>query len=230
MRLNRVLTINQIKRQLIDEKVVLDLFAPGRASYTVVTNEAEPVKRFQLVTFDVGYSNQSLHRWFIGFVDKVVPVGDKRVKVFCRELSAALAKPLPLNLRHVSARDVVTEINRVTGLNFAMPSTSYSDTKVANFYNVGTGYAAMEAIGRVFNIDDYIWQQQAGVIYVGSWADSRWAKKKDLLLPAGLFDGQLANNSAKIAAMPQLRPGLRIRGNRITTIEFEKNHMTVAWA
>jgi len=229
MRLNRVLTIDQTPRQLIDERVVLDLYAPGRANYTVVVDSDHPLKPFQFVTFDLGYSNQDLHRWFRGYVEKVVPVGDRRAKVFCRELSAVLAKPLPLNLRHVSAREVVTEINRLTGLNFATPETDYSTTKVANFYNIGTGYAAMNEIGRVFNIVDYIWQQQAGIVYVGSWADSRWANKKDLLLPQGLFDKQSENKSAKVLAMPALRPGVRLRGNRITTIEFKENHMTVAW-
>ena len=100
---------------------------------------------------------------------------------------------------------------------------------MANFFNVGSGYQAMTAIGRLFAIPDYIWQQQSGVVYVGSWADSRWAGINNMALPANLFDGQSAQNSAKVAAIPQLRPGLRINGKRLTSVEFEKNHMVIAW-
>ena len=229
MRLNRVLTINQVKRQLIDERVLLNLSSPGTAQFTVVVDD-NVITENQLVTFDFGYNSQdSLQRWFIGITDKVVPMADKRLKIFCRELSSALSFPLPLNLRHVTLRDVTAEINRLTGLNFATPDVEYSRTKVANFYNLGSGYLAMVAIGKVFNIPDYIWQQQSGVVYVGSWADSRWAGFKNMQLPVKLFDGHNANESAKVAAIPQLRPGIRINGNRLTTIEFQQNHMTLGW-
>jgi len=229
MKLNRTLTINRVQRQLIDERVALDLHSPGRAQFTVLVDDVV-VKKNQLVTFDFGYTTQaSTQRWFIGLTEKIVPVGEKRLKVFCRELSSALSNPLPLNLRHVSARDVVKEINRITGLNFSIPDKPYSTKKVANFYNVGSGYQALESMGRVFKIPDYIWQQQSGVIYVGSWADSRWAEIKNMMIPKQLFDGHSANESALIAAIPFLRPGMRVRGNRLTSIEFQKNHMTVSW-
>jgi len=229
MKLNRVLTLNRVQRQLIDERIALELHSPGRAQFTVLADD-NVVTNNQLVTFDFGYSTQEkTHRWFIGLTEKVVPVGDKQLKVFCRELSSVLSNPLPLNLRHVSARDVVEEINRITGLNFSIPDKPYAHKKVANFYNVGSGYQALESMGRVFKIPDYIWQQQSGVIYVGSWADSRWASIKNMMLPEKLFDGHSVNESASIAAIPFLRPGMRVRGNRLTSIEFQKNHMTVSW-
>lgn len=208
--------------------MVLDLFSPGRAEFNVVAGEA--IVANQLVTFDIGYSHQSaMQRWFIGVTEKVVPVGNKQVKVFCRELSSALSHPLPLNLRHVSLRDVLAEINTITGLNFATPDKDYSTTKVANFFNIGSGYQAMALLGRVFKIPDFIWQQQAGVVYVGSWADSRWATIKNMAIPANLFAGHSANERAEIAAIPLLRPGIRVSGNRITSIEFTQNKMTLSW-
>lgn len=229
MRLNRVLTINQLSRQVVDDRVMLELSTPGRAEFTIVA-DATPVKPNQLVTFDFGYSSQAaLERWFIGITETVVPMGDRRVKVFCRELSSALSNPLPLDLRHVSLRDVLAEINSITGLNFATPDAAYATRKVANFFNVGSGYQAMAAMGRLFNIPDYIWQQQSGVVYVGSWSDSRWAGINNMALPAKLFDGQSAQNSATVAAIPALRPGLRINGNRITSVQFAKNTMVMAW-
>ena len=129
----------------------------------------------------------------------------------------------------MSSREVVTEINRLTELNFSTPEKNYSTTKVANFYNIGSGYQALELMGRVFKMPDYIWQQQSGVIYGGSWADSKWAEIKDMMIPEKLFDKHSANESAKVAAIPFLRPGMRVRGNRLTSIEFQKNHMTVSW-
>lgn len=228
MRLNRVLTINQVKRQLIDERVLLRLTAPGTAQFTVVVDDAISIN--QLVSFDLGYSQQaSLQRWFIGVTDKVVAVGNKRIKVFCRELSSILSHPLPLNLRHVDLRDVVAEINNITGINFATPDAPYTTTKVANFYNLGSGYLAMAAMARVFNINDYIWQQQSGIVYVGSWAHSRWADFENIEIPVNMLDGHNANQSARIAAIPQLRPGMGINGNRLTSVEFAQNHMTLGW-
>ena len=229
MKLERVLIIDKNKKQLIDERVVLDLYSPGRAQFTTVVDDNEVLSN-QLMSFSLGYSREeSLQRWFIGLTEKVVPAGNNKLKVFCRELSSVLSHPLPLNLRHVSLVDVVTEINRLTGLNFATPENKYAKTKAANFYNIGSGYQALNAIGSVFNIPDYIWQQQSGVIYVGSWQDSKWADIDNLVLPDNLFDEQSFNESARVIAIPQLRPGMQIRGNRLTSIEFQKNHMTVSW-
>jgi hypothetical protein len=229
MRLNRVLTINNIKRDLVDERSVLDLAAPGRAEFTIVGDD-NTILQNQLVTFDLGYSSQdTLQRWFIGITEQIVQTADKRVKIFCRELSSVLSHTLPLNLRHVSLRDVLKAINTMTGLNFSTPDQDYTTRKVANFYNLGTGYQAMAALENVFNIPDFIWQQQSGVIYVGSWADSRWANVKNMLLPENLFVEHSAQNSAKVAAFPSYRPGIRINGKRINIIEFSGNHMVLKW-
>lgn len=229
MRLNRVLTINNIKRDLVDERIALDLSAPGRAEFTIVGDD-NAISQNQLVTFDLGYSSQdALQRWFIGITEQIVQTGDKRVKIFCRELSSVLAHTLPLSLRHVSLRDVLKAINDITGVNFSTPDKDYASRKVANFYNLGTGYQAMAALDKVFNIPDFIWQQQSGVIYVGSWADSRWASVKNMLLPENLFIEHSAQNSAKVAAFPSYRPGIRINGKRINIIEFAGNHMVLKW-
>ena len=230
MKLNRVLAINNIQRQLVDERIVLDLLSPGRAQFTVVLDD-KPIVKNHLVSFDFGYTSQDkMQRWFIGIVDKVVTMGNNRVKVVCREISSLLSNPLPLSLRHVCAGDVVAEINNITGINFAVPDQPYTKQKVANFYNGGSGYLAMTAIGRVFDIPDYIWQQQSGIVYVGSWADSRWAGIKNMMLPESLFDSHSPNESATIAAIPALRPGIRVNGKRLTSIEFQGNKMVVSWS
>lgn len=229
MKLNKELTISNTKRDLVDERIALDLYAPGRAEFTII-DDGNTIVQNQLVTFDFGYSSQNaLQRWFIGVTDKVVQTGDKRVKVFCRELSSILSHTLPLNLRHVTLREALKAIHDITGLDFSTPDKDYATRKVANFYNLGTGYQAMAALEQVFNIPDFIWQQQSGVIYVGSWADSRWANIKNMQFPENLFTDHSAQNSSKVAAMPTLRPGIRISGKRINIIEFSGNHMELKW-
>lgn len=230
MRLIKQVSVNGVAQQLVDDQVRLDLATPGRAMLTLVANDA--IKAGKLVSYEVGYSQQaSLQRWFLGAVERVVPMGDKRVKCFCRELSAALINDISIQLRHVTLREVLTHINQVTGLNFSTPDVAYANTKVPNFYNVTTGYNAMNTLGRVFNIPDFIWQQQGnGVIYVGSWADSRWATIKNMVLPQKLFDQQQASQSARVAVLPQLRPGMSVNGNRLSEITLKGNHMELVWS
>lgn len=228
MRLVRQLQVAGNSHHIIDERVKLDLTAPGRAIFTVIT--PEKLRAGQLVVFEMGYAGRELQRWFIGYTMKVVPQGKDRAKLFCRELDAALKSKLPLYLRHVTLRDVLTTINAEAGLNFATPDAPYAKRQVANFYNLGTGYQTMNMLGRVFKIPDYIWQQQGnGVIYAGSWADSRWGQVKNIVLPDEMFDEVQANNQARLPAMPQLRPGMRLNGNRLTEITFQGNHMELIW-
>ncbi len=236
MKLNRVLSINGKPKQLVDDRVVLGLASPGAAQFTLVKTKddaqlTDVVKKGDLVTFDLGWAKQAaLQRLFIGWVTKVNPMDNKRVKILCTELSGALRFNVPLDLRHVTLRDVLLQINKLTGLNFATPDADYATRQAANFFNTGSGYQALESIGRVFEIDDYMWQQQGGIIYVGSWADSRWAAVDDMILPEKLFEGHSANEVSKLAAIPALRPGVRINSRLVNRLDFSENKMTLSWA
>lgn len=229
MRLNKSIMVDSVRRQLVDERIVLDLHAPGRAQFTVMADDS-PINVNALVVFDAGYAHQdSLSRFFIGLVDKAVEL-DSRRRLFCRELSATLSLPLPLSLRHVSMKQVLTEITDLTGLQFSSPDVDYATRKAANFVNLGSGYLAIDRLAQVFEIDDFIWQQQgSAVIFAGSWQDSRWALMDDIEIPREFYDQASANESARIAAMPQLRPGMRVNGNRLQSIEFQGSHMVLAW-
>lgn len=235
MKLNRVLSINGTAKQLVEERAVLNLRAPGMGQFTLVKTPADEtladvVAVGDLVTLDIGYAKEAaLQRFFIGWVVKVTPVDNKRVKILCNELAGALRFNAPLALRHVTLVDVLAAMNKLTGLNFATPDEEYSKRPVANFFNTGSGYQVMQAIGRVFEIDDYMWQQQGGIIYVGSWADSRWAAVDDLLLPDKLFEGH-SDEVSTMAAIPALRPGVRINGRLVNRLDFSKNKMTINWA
>lgn len=230
MQLNKILAVNGVVRDLTAERVVLDLYAPGRAQFDFLPGEAEVLPN-QVVFFDLGYSHMdTVQRYFVGFVETVVNVDLNRTKIFCREFSAALVSPLPLALRHASLRDVLTAVHEKTGVNFSVPSVNYADAKIAYFYNAGSGYGAMDNLARVFGIDDFIWQQQgAGVIYAGSWQDSRWAGLPDIELPADIFDRHSVQDSARLFAIPKIRPGMVVMGRRVTKVEFSGNHTVLSW-
>ena len=230
MKFNRQLLIANQSKHIVSERIMLHSSMPGQAWFTVAKDDQALATR-QIVQFDFGYSHQNaLRRWFIGYIEKMVPEPDQRIRLVCRELSTVLATPLSLNLRHVSMRDVLKEISRITALSFSIPEADYADRQVANFYNIGTGYQAMDLIGRVFNVPDYIWQQQGnGVVFAGSWAQSRWSELGDVVVQDSLFDRHSANESARIAAIPQLRPGVILNGHRLSRIEFQGNHMVVSW-
>jgi len=228
MKLNRKIYIADQKPQVISERIVLQINSPGRAKFIIHHKKAPQVN--QAVAFDINY-NQQAHsqRFFLGYVEKVIPQASNTYQLFCRELSATLNNPIPLNLRHCNLKTVLNALHDKTGLNFSIPEQNYSTTLIANFFNLGNGYQVMQQLGTVFKIPDFIWQQQGnGIIYVGSWQQSRWSDKK-IVLPANIFDQQSSQNSAKIQAIPALRPGVELNGKRVNQIEFSENSMVINW-
>src|SRR5207253_7801236 len=100
MKLHKVLSLNGARVPLVKEDVRLDATSPGRATFTI--QSPAPLKG--LVTLDIGYNEGTLQRHFIGYVERCTPANAVEQVLFCRELAAILAKPLPLNLRHVDLR------------------------------------------------------------------------------------------------------------------------------
>lgn len=227
MKLHKVLTIGGVTHALVKDDVRLELAGPGRATFTI--QAAAPVKG--LVTLDVGYNESLLQRHFIGYVETSTAANSTEQVLFCRELAAILAKPLPMNLRHVDLRAVLAEISTKTGLRFRVPDQAYARVKVPYFYSLAAGYQAMQSMAGVFGISDFIWQQQGdGEVFVGSWADSFFGSRSALQLPAELFDGYQGNQSAMIAALPGLRPGASFnQGERITSVTLAGSQMAIKW-
>lgn len=227
MKLHKVLTIGGVVYPLVADDVRLELRSPGRATLTI--QAAVPVKG--LVTLDVGYNDSPLQRHFIGYVERCTPSNTIEQVLFCRELAAILANPLPLNLRHADLSTVLGAINVRTGLSFRVPDKGYAKTKAPFFYSLAAGYQAMDSLARVFGISDFIWQQQGdGEVFVGSWADSFFGTRSPLQLPIELFNGYQNNQSAMIAALPGLRPGASINnGERITQVTLTGNQMAIRW-
>lgn len=227
MKLHKVLTVAGTHYPLVKEDVRLDLRSPGRASFTI--QAPTPVRG--LVVLDLGYNERALQRHFIGHVERCTAANSAQQVLFCRELTSVLALPLPMNLRHVDLRQVLAEIGARTGLRFRVPDQPYARERAPFFYSLASGFQAMDSLARVFNITDFIWQQQGdGEVYVGSWADSFWGERAPLQLPLELFDSYLGNQSATVAALPGLRPGACInQGERVTSVMFAGNQMALRW-
>lgn len=229
MKLGRVLTIGDKTYPLIEERVLLALNAAGRAQFMIDAG-GDTIAPYTPIALDIGYTQHAtMSRLFLGYIEQVVKVDTRRVRLFCRELSAVLQASLPLNLRHPTLKDVLTAVHARMALNFSIPEQKYSTTKVPHFSNLGNGYQAIDTLGRVFSIDDFIWQQQGGgVVYAGSWADSRW-NGREVAFPETMFKAHLSSQSAEIAAVPELRPGAVINGKRLTKVEFAANSMMLTW-
>ncbi|WP_339531540.1 hypothetical protein [Pseudomonas mucidolens] len=227
MKLHKVLAINGVPYVLVKNEVRLDTKSPGRATFTIQA----PAQVKGLVTLDIGYNDSTLQRHFIGYVERSTTASTSQQVLFCRELAAILANPLPLNLRHVDLRAVLVEISKHTGLRFRVPEQPYAGVKAPFFYSLAAGYQAMDSLARVFNIPDFIWQQQGdGEVFVGCWADSFFGVRSPLQLPVELFDDYQGNQSAMIAALPGLRPGATINhGERITSVALVDNQMAIRW-
>ncbi|WP_018929238.1 hypothetical protein [Pseudomonas umsongensis] len=227
MKLHKVLTINGTVYPLVSDDVRLDLKSPGRSTFTIKASAA--VKG--LVMLDVGYNDRPLQRHFIGYVERSTFASSIEQVVYCRELAAILANPLPLNLRHVDLQAVLAEVSSKTGLRFRVPDKPYAKIKTPYFYSLAAGYQAMDSLASVFGIPDFIWQQQGdGEVFVGSWADSFFGVREPLQLPIELFDGYQSNQSAMVAALPGLRPGASInQGDRVTSVTLAGNQMAIRW-
>ena len=227
MKLHKVLTIGGMVVALVNDDVRLDLKSPGRATFTIQAG----TQVSGLVTLDIGYNESALQRHFIGYVERCTAANGVEQIVFCREVASVLAKSMPMNLRHVDLRAVLADISSKTGLRFRVPDQPYTKVKAPYFFSLAAGYQAMDSMGTVFGIPDFIWQQQGdGEVFVGSWADSFFGVRPALQLPVSLFDGYQGNQSAMVAALPGLRPGASInQGERITSVTLAGTQMAIRW-
>lgn len=224
MRLHKRLTIGTQTREIADHRLVLELSSAGRGIFNIKGD----AKRGQIVAFDIGYNNK-LQRYFSGYITKVTPSEKGMNRIVVRELSSILAEHLPINIRHATCRQVITQLATDCGLSFVLPNNSgYLDTQVANFTSQGTGYQLLASLGSIFTIADCIWYQQPdGQIYVGSYQDSRWPSSP-IDIDQGLSSNQFGN-SWQLMAMPSMRPGALVNGHRIKQVELENDAMTLTW-
>lgn len=224
MKLNKRITINGEERHLADDKWLQELSSAGRGFVTVQGS----VQPKTLVHFDMGYGT-TLHRWFTGIVTRAEPADNGHTRLLLKELSFVLGTRLTMSQQHATFRSVITELAEQTGLNFVLPTAGYVDTPIPNFTTAGTGAQLLQNAGRAFQIPEFCWYQQAdGNVYAGSYQHSRWPSRP-VTLEAELTSQQAGGNSLTLPAIPLMRPGALVNGQRITHLEFDGTNMTLRW-
>ncbi|MGL1932166.1 MAG: hypothetical protein OCC45_10445 [Desulfotalea sp.] len=218
MKINKNITVNDQSLPLVKDHTAIDISTPGRADFTVQAKSALS----GVVDFMVGTT--SMVNFFTGYIEKSITVDAKQQRIFCRELTAVLWNKIPVSARRVSLADVLSIYSRKTGLQFRSEG---GETPVPVFQTMGNGIHGLDSLGRVFGIDEYIWQQQEdGVVYVGSWQDSKWPDC-NVPVPEELFTDVQLDGTKTIAVVPGLRPGMKINDNFITAIQLIGHEMVV---
>lgn len=227
MNIRKTLTIGDQQYKLVSEDIRLELCGTGRAVFQLQAKEAVS----GLVQFYVGYSSQDKDRlYFTGYVESCHKVDNSQQRIFCRELGGVLDKHWPVSLRHPTLKDVLEHYTERTGLVFIVPERDYSTTRIPFFQTLGDGFHGMAMLGDVFRIPDYVWNPQPdGQIFVGSWADSRWASR-ELKIPEKWFQRVLTDGSKESPIIPPARPGAVLTGKRIKTLQLKGSKMVYTCA
>jgi hypothetical protein len=227
MKLHKQLTLNGEPLLLVSDDVRLFLFSPGCAAFNV--NQGAAITG-GIVQFSMGYDLAKLDIMFTGVIENSFAIDKKQQTLFCRELTKTINRILPLALRNCTLKNVLTEISKETALKFSIPDKTYANTAAPVFYSVGTGYHAMDALARIFQIPKMLWQQQGdGKIFVGSWDDSFFVGKP-VPVPVDMRSKSGLANSATLASIPKFRPGVLLStGEIITSVHFSDVHMHIQW-
>ena len=209
---------------LITDDVKLALFSTGRATFTFVTSK-EPKG---LVELQIGYNVEQLTPYFLGVIESKHFSGGQW-RITCRELIGALSFSAPVVIRFATANKVLDKLSEL-GITFNTPNAEYMNTEIPCFYHNGSGLTALQQIGKVFNIENYIFQQRPdGEIYVGSWQDSGWSRSEINDFAEHPIKVKNAT-SGELIVIPKLRPGLKLNGRYITEVVLSGNKQLITWA
>ncbi|MBW5829192.1 hypothetical protein [Yersinia kristensenii] len=183
----------------------------------------------KLVRLDLGY-NASIYRWLTGFVERSAPAENGSQRLFVRELVGVFERSWPCSLQHPTLRDVTDAVGKATAMRFVLPeNTAYTNTPIPHFQHNGSGYQLLDNLGRAFSIPDYVWYQLPdGTVYVGSYADSRFAQTP-VDIPQEFAQGGGGGNSLTLPLIPAIRPGVIVNGRRITKVDVTDDKMTLTW-
>lgn len=221
-----MLRVGETSLPVVSFNVVAELSACGRGFVTAITTED---LTGQLVRLDIGW-NDMVYRWFTGYVERSSAAENGSQRLFVRELIGVMAENWPVSLQHPTLRDVTEAVSACTGLKFSLPSgVSYTDTAIPHFTHSGTGYQLLANLGRVFSIADYTWYQLPdGAVFMGSYADSRFAAAP-VEIPDEFVKNGAAGNSITLAVIPAIRPGVIVNNRRITQVQINDDEMTLTW-
>lgn len=228
MRLYKKLVVAGTEYGLVNETVALYYNRPGRAVFQIRATDDQADALTGQMQFALGWAHSDgMTLFFTGDVERTVRVDNVQRRLFCREVSARLDSQHPLAIRHATLKEVLGAYAARTGLEFVLPDKAYASVKVPAFYGHGTGFHGLASAGDVFGIEDYHWQAQGdGKIFVGAWADSRWPNRAGTISEDFFSE---AGTSRKIAAVPTLRPGAMLNGQRVNMVRFSGHEMVVGF-
>ncbi|MCT4627962.1 hypothetical protein [Halodesulfovibrio sp.] len=224
MKLRKSLYIGGKLFDLVEDDVRLETNTSGRALFRV--QSVKPLSG--IVQLRLGYSNQNKDQlFFSGYIENSHTVDAATQKIFCREMAAALSFQLPVSLRHPTLHDVLCAYSDKTNLAFTVPEQPYATRRIPHFQTLGSGYHGMDQLGVVFGIEDYFWQPQPdGSVFVGSWQHSCWASRS-VDIEEKFFTGVTAAGAKVLPAIPALRAGVLLNGQRLTSLQLTGHEMVI---
>ncbi|CRY69450.1 type VI secretion system Vgr family protein [Yersinia pekkanenii] len=181
------------------------------------------------VRLDLG-TNDSIFRYLVGYVESSAPSENGAQRLLIREWVGALQSTQSYSLQHPTLRDVSAAVTATSGIPFVLPeNATHTDTPIPHFKHSGTGLHLLSNLGRAFGIPDYIWYQLPdGTVYVGSHADSRFARSP-VDIPQEFARSGGGSSSFTLPLIPTVRPGSIVNGRRITHVEVSDDTMTLHW-
>lgn len=221
--------INGEKVELAALELSLSLNAAGRGFITINHQPPEKSLAGAMVQIDLGRNGEAW-RYFSGYVERDQPAENGSRRLFIREAAAILDFDFPCAIQHPTLRDVLDELGRQSGIVFITADAGYVTTPVPYVTHSGSGTQLLALLGRTFSIPDYVWHPMPdGAVFVGSAADSRFARLTLPEIPAQYALGQSGGNSMDIMLLETVRPGVNLPSGRITRVAVNDGKMTLTW-
>ncbi|AKH22544.1 hypothetical protein ACYRA0_004369 [Escherichia coli] len=225
----RDLCINGRRYPVVEENIMLRLNGAGTGFITINAADNTPPLRGKPVELSIGYNDQPV-KWFSGYVESDSCTGRGLHKLMVREAAAILQYPLNISMQHPTLKQVAGHIEGNTGLRIQLPKAGYTTTPVPHLTHNGNGYQLMAMLGRIFSIPDYVWYPSVdGIIYAGSFADCRFAKRP-ARLPVDITRGDHGANGWTIQTIPMMRPGVVMNDHRINQVQLQGDSMIISWS
>lgn len=225
----RDLSIDGRRYPVVEENIMLRLNSAGTGFLTINATDNDPPLRGKPVELFIGYNDQPV-KWFSGYVESDSHTGRGLRKLMVREAAAILQYPLNVSMQHPTLKQVAKHIEDVTGLRVQLPDADYTSAPIPHLTHNGNGYQLMTLIGRTFSIPDYVWYPSIdGIIYAGSFADCRFARRP-VQLPVDITKGDHGANGWTIQTIPMMRPGVVMNGHRINQVQLQGDSMMVSWS
>ncbi|ENW7547297.1 hypothetical protein ACFL9K_001196 [Salmonella enterica] len=225
----RDLRINGKPYPVVEENIVLRLNGAGTGFITINASDDEGPMRGKSVELSIGYNDQPV-KWFSGYVESDSHTGKGLRKLMVREAAAILQYPLNVSMQHPTLKQVAKHIEDNTGLRVQLPDADYTTTPIPHLTHNGNGYQLIALTGRAFSIPDYVWYPSVdGIIYVGSFADCRFAKRP-VQLPVEITKDDHGANGWTVQTIPMIRPGVVMNGHRISQVQLQGDSMMISWS